>query len=190
MILEPSIAPVIAVVGPSGVGKDSLMDALMARLPGVQKQRRVITRAPELGGEDYEAVSEARFAALRAEERFALHWQAHGLHYAIPREIDEARGIASGVLVNLSRKVLLEAQDVFGVLIVLSVTATPEALAARLAERGREDGAEVSRRLARAATPLPTGLEHVIDIDNSGELDGAIKAAEAALAPWLQPVRA
>ncbi|MFS4582125.1 phosphonate metabolism protein/1,5-bisphosphokinase (PRPP-forming) PhnN [Phaeobacter sp. C3_T13_0] len=183
-------SPVIAVVGPSGVGKDSLMDALLERLPGLQTQRRVITRAPELGGENYDAVSEDMFADLCAKRSFALHWQAHGLHYAIPREIDELRHVASGTLVNLSRKVLLEAQSVFGTLIVLSVTATPEALSARLRSRGREDSAEVERRLARAATPLPDGLEHVIEIDNSGDLEVAIKSAEAALMPWLQPVRA
>ncbi len=38
--------PVIAVVGPSGVGKDSLMTALRAADPGVKLMLRVITRAP------------------------------------------------------------------------------------------------------------------------------------------------
>jgi ribose 1,5-bisphosphokinase len=187
---RPVKAPVIAVVGPSGVGKDSLMDAMLTRIPGLKKQRRVITRAPELGGEDYVAVSETQFADLCAERSFALHWQAHGLYYAIPREIDVLRRSASGVVVNLSRKALLEAQDVFSTLIVLSVTATPEVLAARLNARGREDRAEVERRLARASTPLPEGLLHVVEIDNSGPLAAAVATAEAALTPWLQPERA
>ncbi|APG48300.1 phosphonate metabolism protein/1,5-bisphosphokinase (PRPP-forming) PhnN [Phaeobacter porticola] len=190
MSRSPQKAPVIAVVGPSGVGKDSLMDALMQRHAGLLKQRRVITRAPELGGEDYEAVSEVEFADLCAERSFALHWAAHGLFYAIPQQIETARREASGVLVNLSRKVLLEAQAVFGDLVVLSVTAKPEALAARLSARGREDTAEVERRLARAGTPLPAGLAHVVEVDNSGDLQTAVVAAEAALLPWLQPVRA
>ena len=45
---------------------------------------------------------------------------------------------ANGVLVNLSRSVLLEAQEEFGDFMVLSVTARPEVLARRLAARGRE----------------------------------------------------
>ncbi|ATF19539.1 phosphonate metabolism protein/1,5-bisphosphokinase (PRPP-forming) PhnN [Phaeobacter gallaeciensis] len=183
-------APVIAVVGPSGVGKDSLMEALLERVPGLVRQRRIITRAPELGGEDYEAVTEDRFATLCTEPGFALHWQAHGLSYAIPREIDDLRNRASGVLVNLSRKVLLEAEAVFGRLVVLSVTTTPEVLAERLMARGREDRAEIERRLARAATPMPAGLSQVIEIDNSGQLEEAVQAAETALMPWLQPERA
>ena len=47
----------IAVVGPSGVGKDSVMAGLHGAIPDLHLVRRVITRAPDLGGEDYDAVS-------------------------------------------------------------------------------------------------------------------------------------
>ncbi|UWQ25331.1 phosphonate metabolism protein/1,5-bisphosphokinase (PRPP-forming) PhnN [Leisingera aquaemixtae] len=175
--------PVIAVVGPSGAGKDSLMSALAVSGPRLRLMRRVITRAPEAGGEDYQAVTEAEFAALERNGVFALHWQAHGLHYGIPRDIETLRAGAGGVLVNLSRAVLLQAQEVFGDFMVLSVTARPEVLAERLSARGREGAEEVQRRLARAASPLPEGLRRVHEIDNSGALSEAVGAALAALQP-------
>ncbi|MBY6136123.1 phosphonate metabolism protein/1,5-bisphosphokinase (PRPP-forming) PhnN [Nocardioides marinus] len=181
-----SKGPVIAVVGPSGVGKDSLMSALAVSGPGLRIMRRVITRAPEAGGEDYQPVSEPEFSALAENGVFALHWRAHGLHYGIPRDIETLREGAGGVLVNLSRAVLLEAQEVFGDLIVLSVTARPEVLAQRLIARGREDAQEVERRLARSGNPLPQGLARVHEIDNSGALSAAVQAALKA----LQPLRA
>lgn len=175
--------PVIAVVGPSGAGKDSLMSALAVSGPRLRLMRRVITRAPEAGGEDYQAVTEAEFSALERNGVFALHWQAHGLHYGIPRDIETLRAGAGGVLVNLSRAVLLQAQEVFGDFIVLSVTARPEVLAERLSARGREGAEEVQRRLARAVNPLPDGLHRVHEIDNSGALSAAVSAALAALQP-------
>lgn len=175
--------PVIAVVGPSGGGKDSLMSALAVTGPQLRLMRRVITRAPEAGGEDYQAVSESEFSALADNGVFALHWQAHGLHYGIPRDIEKLREGAGGVLVNLSRAVLLEAQTLFGDLIVLSVTARPEVLAERLAARGREGTQEVQRRLSRAAKPLPEGLLRIYEIDNSGALSTAVTAALAAIQP-------
>ncbi|UWQ58969.1 phosphonate metabolism protein/1,5-bisphosphokinase (PRPP-forming) PhnN [Leisingera caerulea] len=175
--------PVIAVVGPSGVGKDSLMSALAVSGPQLRLMRRVITRAPEAGGEDYQAVTEAEFSALARNGVFALDWQAHGLQYGIPRDIEALRAGAGGVLVNLSRAVLLQAQEVFGDFIVLSVTARPEVLVERLSARGREDAGEVRRRLARAANPLPEGLRRVHVIDNSGALSTAVAAALAALQP-------
>jgi len=75
----------IAVVGPSGVGKDSLIEALCAARPGLLRARRVITRPPAKS-EPFDAVSEAEFERMRATGRFALHWGAHDLHYGIPVE--------------------------------------------------------------------------------------------------------
>lgn len=182
--------PVIAVVGPSGVGKDSLMQALVAADPKLCLMRRVVTRAPEAGGEDYDAVSEEVFAKMMQADGFALHWPAHGLLYGIPRSIDELRVEGRGVLVNLSRAVLLQAQAVFEDFIVLSVTASSEVLAQRLARRGREGTAEVERRLARASHPLPAGLRRLYQIDNSGDLADAVTAARAAIYAVAEAVRA
>lgn len=63
----------IAVVGPSGVGKDSVMAGIHEAMPRLHLVRRVITRAPELGGEDYDAVSDEQFAALLRDGAFAVH---------------------------------------------------------------------------------------------------------------------
>ncbi|MGR3760362.1 phosphonate metabolism protein/1,5-bisphosphokinase (PRPP-forming) PhnN [Roseobacteraceae bacterium NS-SX3] len=175
--------PVIAVVGPSGAGKDSLMAGLAVASPRLRCMRRVITRAPGAGGEDYQPVTTAEFTALTRAGVFALHWEAHGLHYGIPRDIEQLREGASGVLVNLSRGVLLQAQEVFGDFIVLSVNARPDVLGARLAARRRESAEDVEKRLARAQKPLPAGLRRVIRIDNSGVLSSAVAAAQAALQP-------
>lgn len=173
--------PVIAVVGPSGVGKDSLMSGLAVADPQLRTMRRVITRAPEAGGEDYQPVSETEFEALVAADVFALHWSAHGLLYGISRDIEKLREGASGVLVNLSRAVLLQAQEAFDDFRVISVTAQPDVLAQRLAARGREDAEEVQRRLKRASLSLPEGLKQVWTVDNSGPLEDAITAARAII---------
>ena len=137
MTVAAALAPVIAVVGPSGVGKDSVMEALVARDPGYRIQRRVITRPEAAGGEAFTGVDMGAFERIEAEGGFALSWRAHGLAYGIPAAIAGARQGARGVLVNLSRAVLLQAQERFGDLIVLSLTADPAVLAQRLASRGR-----------------------------------------------------
>jgi len=176
-------APVIAVVGPSGVGKDSVMEALVARQAGYRIQRRVITRPEEAGGEAFTGVDLVAFERIEAAGGFALSWRAHGLAYGIPAGIEGLRAGAQGVLVNLSRGVLTEAQARFPGLIVLSLTADPEVLAQRLAERGREDAEDRARRLTRAAAPLPEGLHRVVTLDNSGALEATVTAALALLQP-------
>lgn len=172
----------IGVVGPSGVGKDSLMDALCARRPDLHRVRRVITRSAVAGGEDHETISPALFAARAAGGDFALYWQAHGLSYGVPATVDEIVALGRDALVNLSRGVLAKAMLRYDTLHVLHVTARPEVLAGRLAARGRESRAEIARRLSRPAPPMPEGLR-VTEIDNSGHLQAAVNAALEALYP-------
>jgi ribose 1,5-bisphosphokinase len=174
--------PVVAIVGPSGVGKDSVMQGLAVSDPKVRLMRRVITRAPEAGGEDYQAVTVAEFEALVARGVFALQWQAHGLHYGVPQDIEALREGASAVLVNLSRAVLPAAQEAFDDFRVISLYASREVLARRLASRGRESAQDIRARLTRADLPLPKGLRQVHKVDNSGALRKAITEIRAIFA--------
>ncbi len=170
----------IAVVGPSGVGKDSVMTALADSFPGYALVRRVITRAPEAGGEDHTAVSEARFAEMCEAGAFALHWQAHGLFYGIPATVDDDLARGRDLLANLSRGVLQAAKARFGRFVVLSLTAPPEVLAHRLAARGRESADDIAARLKRAEFALPEGLP-VVEIANAGTLRQTAARAHDAL---------
>jgi len=73
----------IGVVGPSGAGKDSVMEALARARPDFHLVRRVITRAEGAGGEVYERVSPGEFERRRAVGEFVLHWRAHDIDYAL-----------------------------------------------------------------------------------------------------------
>ena len=81
----------IFLVGPSGSGKDSLIDASREQLAlaGVEIARRVITRSAEAKGEAAQGVTPEQFDTLRAQGAFAMHWRANGLDYGIPRQVDQ-----------------------------------------------------------------------------------------------------
>lgn len=172
----------IAVVGPSGVGKDSVMSGLHSALPDLHLVRRAITRAPDLGGEDYDAVSVTQFEAMVNDGAFAVHWGAHGLHYGIPVTVMDRLGKGTDCLANFSRRALSEAAGIFPRLVVLNITAKPETLAQRLAARGRETEEEIGKRLAQADTPLPAGL-NVINLANDGPLSQTVARGAALLQP-------
>ena len=172
----------IAVVGPSGVGKDSVMAGLIARHPGLRMARRVITRAPEAGGEDYEPTTQDAFDRLIAQGEFILHGQAHGLSYGIPAGVLSELAAGHDVLANLSRNVVPEAVSRLPAVTVLTLTARPETLAARLAGRGRESDAQIAARLARSVPDVPVACP-VIMIANDGPLAETVAAAHAALYP-------
>jgi len=173
------------IVGPSGVGKDSVMQAVAAARSDVALVRRVITRAESAGGEDFEGVSDETFEARVQAGDFALHWAAHGLRYGVPRTVDELLAEGRPVLVNLSRAVLPAAQARFPDFTVLALTAPTQVLANRLAQRGRETEDDIARRLARADDALPEGLDHVVTIDNGGALENTVATVLSVLASQM-----
>jgi len=172
----------IAVVGPSGVGKDSVMAGIAAADPRFALVRRVITRDAEAGGEDFDSVTPDAFARMIAEGVFCLHWQAHGLHYGIPASLRDEVARGSLRLVNLSRGVLAEAAQVFPGIVVLNLTAGPQTLAARLSGRGRETVTDIAKRLSRPSPPLPAGIRRV-DLSNDGDLVDTVARALRLLQP-------
>ncbi len=170
----------IAVVGPSGVGKDSVMEGLAAACPTLHLVRRTITRAPELGGEDYDAVSVEKFNELAAAGHFAVRWGAHDLQYGVPASVQTVLASGQDCLANFSRSALVAGDAAFAHFYVLNITARPETLASRLKARGRESEEQVAKRLAQANKPLPSGL-NVMTISNDGALEDTVAFALSRL---------
>ncbi|ANI35685.1 phosphonate metabolism protein/1,5-bisphosphokinase (PRPP-forming) PhnN [Pseudomonas plecoglossicida] len=168
----------IFLVGPSGSGKDSLIDASREQLAlaGVEIARRVITRSAEAKGEAAQGVTPEQFDTLRAQGAFAMHWRANGLDYGIPRQVDQWLAAGRAVLVNGSRAYLPEARQRYPDLLAVLVEVKPEVLRQRLLARGRETAEEVEQRLARSARLQAAADPSVHVLDNSSTLEAAVAA--------------
>jgi ribose 1,5-bisphosphokinase len=169
----------IYLIGPSGSGKDSLLDAARETLAarGCRIVRRVITRSAEATGEAAQAVSVERFEALQAEGAFALDWFANGLHYGIPIEIDQWLAEGQDVLINGSRGHLPQARARYPHMSVVLLTVDQAVLRERLQRRARESAEDIETRLARNAQ-FTQGLladdPELIALDNSGPLEQTV----------------
>lgn len=172
----------IFLMGPSGSGKDSLIDASRERLGefGVEVARRVITRSPEAKGESALGVTPERFEAMRAAGEFALNWAANGLCYGIPAQVQECLAAGRSVLVNGSRGYLEEARRRYPDLLAVGLTVQPGVLRQRLTARGRESAEEIEQRLARG-TRLQAYDASVHVLDNSTALDEAVEGLFSVL---------
>lgn len=163
-------------VGPSGVGKDTLLSGARARLEGRGSHvfpMRHITRPALDDGEAHHPVTPETFARQRAAGVYALAWEAHGLCYGVPAQILDDLCLGRHVVVNASRSVLREARETVSSLQIVSITASAQTLRERLHKRGRECDADIEARLARARAFEVSGND-VIEIGNDGTPEAGI----------------
>lgn len=172
----------VVVIGPSGAGKDSVLEGLRTNWPFAQPAhfaRRTITRPVKPDDEQHEAVDDARFEQLLVAQAFAMHWQANGLSYGIRRSELEPLEAGHWLFVNGSRAYLPQVLQAWPEATVVHIGASRDVLAQRLARRGRETEDAVAMRLSReVALHLPA---HVVAIENNGSLASALDALQQAL---------
>ena len=172
-------AALIYVMGPSGVGKDSLLNWLRAHVqslptpPDLHFARRTVTRSLGNSNEDHEAVGFDAFAQLLQAGAFALHWQAHGLHYGVRHE--EIAGRSGWVMVNGSRAYAAQARALFPGMTALHVSAPEAVVRARLAARQRETAEEVEARIQRSQSADVAASPGDLHIVNADSLDVTAK---------------
>lgn len=162
----------VLVVGPSGAGKDSLIDFAREALrddAGFVFARRVVTRPSSLS-EDNEMLDDGAFAEAKANGAFALSWHAHGLGYGIRRACLDEAAAGRTVVCNVSRDVVAWSRAHLPHVRVVEVTAPIEVLAERLAHRARPEDGDLMARLRRS---LDCDVRGDLGIVNDGSLEDA-----------------
>lgn len=179
----------VLVVGPSGVGKDTLLDGARERLAADTRFRfshRDITRPILASGEQHHPVSFDEFQAKQRAGEYALSWEAHGFRYGIPTDVTDHLANGTAVIANVSRGVIDEARQRFVPLRVISISAPRDILEARLVTRGRESDGDIATRLDRAAAYRVCGSD-VIVFSNVGPVGLSIDAFVGKLVAASRP---
>lgn len=177
------LGALVLVVGPSGVGKDTLIAGARQAMQADERfvfVRRIVTRQAELALEDHDSLDVASFQQLEAAGRLALSWEAHGLRYALPLRVDTDIALGKVVVANVSRHMLARACEKYPNCSVVLISAEISLRAERLAQRGRESRDQIAARLARESAPVPAGIAPIM-IDNSGSVAIGVTAFVLAL---------
>jgi phosphonate metabolism protein PhnN/1,5-bisphosphokinase (PRPP-forming) len=171
----------ILIVGPSGAGKDTLLDGAKKEFASDKRivfAKRLITRPAQ--DEDNETISPEDFTYRQSQGLFLLSWQAHGLGYGLSldliKELDQGRH----VIANLSRSILEQAENLGYKVTVIHITAAAEVLQQRLMLRGREAPQDISGRLNREAS-LTIKTARLIEIRNEKSPSEGIMALNQAI---------
>lgn len=161
------------IAGPSGVGKGTIVRRLVQRLPRLRVSVSATTRPPrpaERDGVDYRFVSEAEFSRLIAEGEL-LEWaEVFGHRYGTPAApVREALARGEDVVLEIDVQGAFQVRerDPSAVLVLIEPPSMTE-LERRLRERGTEDEARLTERLATAERELAQrdAFDHVVVNDD------------------------
>ena len=178
-------APVV-LVAPSGTGKTTLAQRLVADAPEYVFSVSVTTRPPRAGevdGVHYRFVDREAFRAMARTGALAEWAEVHGHLYGTPRDQLE-RASARGEHVVLDIDVQGASQirtEVPGTRAVFVLPPDVDTLMARLTGRGTEDPANVARRLRSALQELQAVEDFAYVVVND-DLEGCLKAIRGIVA--------
>jgi guanylate kinase len=175
------------VSGPSGAGKDTLLETLRARRPGLRYSVSATTRAPrpeERDGEHYFFLSREEFERRR-DGGGLLEWREYnGNLYGTPRDYIEQTLATGGDLIvkpEVNGALAIKRAYPEAVLIFL----VPDGFAnlrSRLVARGTDSGIEIENRIAIAREELKfaENFDYLV-VNEQGRMEAAMDSVAAIL---------
>jgi guanylate kinase len=194
IILGAPGAMLAIISGPSGVGKDTIIDVMREReaQTGRTGERHyvvtVTTRAPrngEVDGVDYHFVTREEFLRIRAARGFLEANEVHGNWYGSPRD-QVRRALAEGKDAILKIDVQgaqIVKQQVTEALLIFVIPPSLETLFSRLRSRATETADELEIRQRNAAIELARqdDYDHVV-VNETGQAETTAERINAIIA--------
>lgn len=155
----PDQGVLFVITGPSGVGKSTLIHAVMAQVPGIEFSVSATTRAPRTGeqdGVDYHFLDRARYDELVEQGAFLEHATVYDRGYGTLREpvvqaLSQGRSILLDIDLQGARQVRQSWPEAVHLMILPPSVA---ALEERLRARATDSEAIIAGRMAQVAGQL------------------------------------
>lgn len=190
----PSPGLLLIVSGPSAVGKDTVLDALLAS-PNtgypIQKCVTATTRPPrpkegdsgmEQDGVDYHFLTAGRFHEMVARDEFLEYAEVHDNWYGTPRKwVDEkcAQGIDVILKIDVQGGTVVKEKSPKAILIFLQPPSLEE-LERRLKQRRTESEDQIALRLLNARKELAQKTHYDYAVTNN-EVSEAVESIQAII---------
>lgn len=175
----------LVLAGPSGVGKGTIGQALLAREPELTWSVSATTRAPRPGerdGVDYHFISRDDFERVRDADGFVESFEVYGQLKGTPRaSIEGLLAAGADVLIEIDVQGALAVKARYPDACLVFIRAPSRAIQSdRLRSRGSEDAEQLRRRLDTAAREEDLS-RHFDAVVTNDDLDQAVGEVAAIL---------
>lgn len=145
----------LLIIGPTAVGKSSLLGRALLEFPQLVDIITYTTRAPRAGekeGDPYHFVTEKRFRELLAQDFFLEHAYVHGLLYGTPRDqLDRAHREGKIAIMDIDVQGAKKMREFYpDAATVFLLPPTMDALRQRFIKRGVTQPGDLEKRLESA----------------------------------------
>jgi guanylate kinase len=184
----PAEPPLLIVLsGPSGAGKDSVRELLLAWEPRMHRVVTATTRRPrpgEVEGRDYHFIDEKTFDELLNTDGFFEHAFVYDHRNGVPRiEIEDPLAFGRDAIarIDVQGAATLKRLLPQSLLIFISPGSIEEA-ARRMHDRGADSEEEQQRRIevARREMDAATQFDHVV-VNLTGQLEAAAREIHSVI---------
>ena len=173
--------PLLVIIsGPSGVGKDTLVERMEERgcpFYFVVTATDRLPRPEEVEGEDYFFVSTGEFERMQEEDELLESAVVYGQYKGVPKQqVREAMGSGKDVVMRLDVQGAETIRDIIPDAVLVFLTASSEAeLEQRLRDRGGDSLEQVERRITTARKEMKKlpAFDYVV-VNRDDKLDHAV----------------
>ena len=171
-MIMSAVGKVFVITGPSGVGKGTLIEQLLERIPELELSISATTREPrpgEVEGRDYFFLTPEEFRRRLEAGDFLEHASYSGNYYGtLKQEVEERLAEGRSVVLEIEVQGARQVRDALGDDAVLIFIAPPDedVLRERLEGRGTDSPEAIDQRLRTAEIELGARSEFPLEVVN------------------------
>lgn len=163
------------IVGPTGSGKQALVDAVLEHNPVIQRAPLIVSAGKERTLAAVGTIAPERFLNLMRRDAFALQWDSDGVRYGLTHETMRRLREGQSMMLCCDSMVIDEAKLLYPRVRVVYITARMDILRRRLISMAYGSDAEIDMHLAQTARMRPRG-KSIVTVDTSDSIAAGARA--------------